>query len=111
MEALVRVTPARVHDVFSQDPSRLAHTRWHAASHEAMKREGKKKKKHSLGSNTHTWGIDDALARPKKRPRSSDAAAASDSSAARVKNALRSAQLDKRELLLWRKFGLSLIHI
>ena len=106
MEALVRVTPARVHDVVSQDPSRLAHTRWHAASHEAMKREGKKKKKkHSLGSNTHTWGIDDALARPKKRPRSSDAAAASDSSAARVKNALRSAQLDKRELLLWRKFG------
>ena len=72
-----------------------------------MKREGKKKenkKAHvSSGSNGAPRRNDDTPPRSKKRPRSSDAAAADDSS--RVKNALRSAQLDKRELLLWRKFG------
>lgn len=84
-----------------------AHTRRHGASHEAMKREGKKKEKKkahvSSGSNGAPRRNDDTPPRSKKRPRSSDAAAADDSS--RVKNALRSAQLDKRELLLWRKFG------
>ena len=72
-----------------------------------MKREGKKKEKKkahvSSGSNGAPRRNDDTPPRSKKRPRSSDAAAADDSS--RVKNALRSAQLDKRELLLWRKFG------
>ena len=81
-----------------------AHTRRHGASHEAMKREGKKKEKKkahvSSGSNGAPRRNDDTPPRSKKRPRSSDAAAADDSS--RVKNALRSAQLDKRELLLWR---------
>ena len=72
-----------------------------------MKREGKKKEKKkahvSSGSNGAPRRNDDTPPRSKKRPRFSDAAAADDSS--RVKNALRSAQLDKRELLLWRKFG------
>ena len=91
----------------AHDDASHAHTRRHGASHEAMKREGKKKEKKkahvSSGSNGAPRRNDDTPPRSKKRPRSSDAAAADDSS--RVKNALRSAQLDKRELLLWRKFG------
>ena len=91
----------------AHDDASHAHTRRHGASHEAMKREGKKKEKKkahvSSGSNGAPRRNDDTPPRSKKRPRFSDAAAADDSS--RVKNALRSAQLDKRELLLWRKFG------